>query len=87
VSEGEYHVFNPSLQPKRKGGPKPASSSPISESVFPNYQGIIFFKPFFFLLLDFFLESLLSSVLAVPSVLLALASGASLVDESAFAGC
>src|SRR5712672_514262 len=52
------------------------------------YQGTTFLSPFFFLLLDSFLESFLSSVLCEASVLLASAPCASpLVAESAFAGC
>src|SRR6266436_10314423 len=52
------------------------------------YQGTTFLSPFFFLLLDSFLESFLSSGFCEASVLFASVDCASpLVVESAFAGC
>src|SRR5579859_5904361 len=68
----------------KKADPKSASSpsqSPLSQF----YQGMIFFSPFFFLLLDSFLESSFPSALCAVSVLLA--SVVPGVLESAFAGC
>src|SRR6266403_6256979 len=52
------------------------------------YQGTTFLSPFFFLLLDSFLESFLSSVLCEVSVLFAsLACASPLAESAAFAGC
>src|SRR5579859_1959955 len=58
---------------------------PFSIFLTRHYQGMIFFRPFFFLLLDSFLGSSLPSGFADPSVLLA--SVPFVAAESAFAGC
>src|SRR5690349_5888056 len=60
----------------------------IFDVLVPNYQGITFRSPFFFLLLDSFEESFLSSVLCDASVLLASAlCEPSVAAASVFAGC
>src|SRR5580704_9943408 len=70
VSEVEYRASMPILCNQRKSGHLPAFCAPLG-CLFLGYQGTTFLSPFFFLLLDSFLESFLSSVLCELSVLFA----------------
>src|SRR5882762_11041083 len=87
VSEGEYRPSVRMPCNQRKAGICPLFSAHL-KCFLLRYQGTTFFSPFFFLLLDSFLESFLSSVLCEVSVLFtSVACVSPLAESAAFAGC